>query len=69
MTHAVPVLGMVGGGQLARMTHQAVVGLGIDFRVLAEQEAASTSSVAAGARTGSWRSLSHTSTIASCVGS
>jgi 5-(carboxyamino)imidazole ribonucleotide synthase len=30
------VVGMVGGGQLARMTHQAGIGLGIRFRVLAE---------------------------------
>ncbi|MCB0918176.1 MAG: 5-(carboxyamino)imidazole ribonucleotide synthase [Actinobacteria bacterium] len=29
-----PVVGMVGGGQLARMTHQAAIGLGIGFRVL-----------------------------------
>ena len=32
---AAPVVGMVGGGQLARMTAAAAVGLGIDFRVLA----------------------------------
>ncbi|GAA4905384.1 5-(carboxyamino)imidazole ribonucleotide synthase [Stackebrandtia albiflava] len=31
-----PVLGMVGGGQLARMTHQAVIALGQSLRVLAE---------------------------------
>ncbi len=30
-----PVVGMVGGGQLARMTYQAAVGLGIRLRILA----------------------------------
>ena len=30
-----PVVGMVGGGQLARMTHQAAIGLGQTLRVLA----------------------------------
>ncbi|TQN30367.1 5-(carboxyamino)imidazole ribonucleotide synthase [Haloactinospora alba] len=30
----VPRVGMVGGGQLARMTHQAGIALGTDFRVL-----------------------------------
>jgi 5-(carboxyamino)imidazole ribonucleotide synthase len=30
-----PVVGMVGGGQLARMTHQAAVALGVGLRVLA----------------------------------
>ena len=34
---AQPVLGMVGGGQLARMTAQAAVSLGLSLRVLAEQ--------------------------------
>ena len=32
-----PVVGMVGGGQLARMTHQAAIGLGQTLRVLAVQ--------------------------------
>lgn len=31
----VPRVGMVGGGQLSRMTHQAGIGLGVDFSVLA----------------------------------
>src|SRR5882724_12922628 len=30
-----PVVGMVGGGQLARMTHQAAIALGQTLRVLA----------------------------------
>jgi 5-(carboxyamino)imidazole ribonucleotide synthase len=32
-----PVVGMVGGGQLARMTHQAAIALGQSLRVLAER--------------------------------
>ena len=31
-----PIPGMVGGGQLARMTHQAAIALGLSLRVLAE---------------------------------
>src|SRR5436309_307818 len=30
-----PVVGMIGGGQLARMTHQAAIALGQSLRVLA----------------------------------
>jgi len=35
-TTGLPVVGMVGGGQLARMTHQAGISLGLSLRVLAE---------------------------------
>jgi 5-(carboxyamino)imidazole ribonucleotide synthase len=42
-----PVVGMVGGGQLARMTHQAAIALGQSLRVLA---AAATDSAALVAR-------------------
>ena len=31
-----PVVGMIGGGQLARMTHQAAIGLGVRLRLLSE---------------------------------
>ena len=31
-----PVVGMVGAGQLARMTHQAAIALGQSLRILAE---------------------------------
>jgi 5-(carboxyamino)imidazole ribonucleotide synthase len=48
---------MVGGGQLARMTAQAAIGLGIGFRVLAESPADSAAQVAAGTRLGDYRSL------------
>ena len=54
---AVPVLGMVGAGQLARMTSQAAAGLGIGFRVLAASAADSAAQVAAGTRIGDYRSL------------
>ncbi|MFC4560614.1 5-(carboxyamino)imidazole ribonucleotide synthase [Nocardiopsis mangrovi] len=42
----VPRVGMVGGGQLARMTHQAGISLGVDFRVLAASADDSASLVA-----------------------
>jgi 5-(carboxyamino)imidazole ribonucleotide synthase len=53
-----PVVGMVGGGQLARMTAQASVGLGIDFRVLAERADDSAAQVCAGTQIGDYRSAS-----------
>jgi 5-(carboxyamino)imidazole ribonucleotide synthase len=34
---ALPVVGMVGGGQLARMTHQAAIALGQSLRIMATQ--------------------------------
>jgi 5-(carboxyamino)imidazole ribonucleotide synthase len=52
----VPVVGMVGGGQLARMTCQAAIGLGIGFRVLAADAAESAAQVCAGTRVGDYRS-------------
>jgi 5-(carboxyamino)imidazole ribonucleotide synthase len=36
---ALPRIGMIGGGQLARMTHQAGIALGLSLRVLAEAPA------------------------------
>jgi 5-(carboxyamino)imidazole ribonucleotide synthase len=42
-----PVVGMVGGGQLARMTHQAAISLGQSLRVLAADENESAGLVAA----------------------
>ncbi|EHR59631.1 5-(carboxyamino)imidazole ribonucleotide synthase [Saccharomonospora cyanea] len=41
-----PVVGMVGGGQLARMTHQAAISLGLSLRVLAVSENDSAALVA-----------------------
>jgi 5-(carboxyamino)imidazole ribonucleotide synthase len=52
-----PVVGMVGGGQLARMTCQAAIGLGVGFRVLADSAADSAAQVAAGTRVGDYRCL------------
>src|SRR6266700_7527941 len=54
---APPVVGMVGGGQLARMTGQAAIGLGIGFRVLAGSAEESAAQVAAGTSLGDYRSL------------
>jgi 5-(carboxyamino)imidazole ribonucleotide synthase len=42
-----PVVGMVGGGQLARMTHQAAISLGQSLRVLSEKPDDSAALVAA----------------------
>ncbi|HUA27499.1 MAG TPA: 5-(carboxyamino)imidazole ribonucleotide synthase [Streptosporangiaceae bacterium] len=53
----VPVVGMVGAGQLARMTCQAAVGLGIGFRVLAAAPDESAAQVCAGTELGDYRSL------------
>ena len=48
---------MVGGGQLARMTAQAAVGLGIGFRVLATSPGESAALVCAGTQIGDHRSI------------
>ncbi len=53
----VPVVGMVGAGQLARMTSQAATGLGVGFRVLAGSAAESAAQVSAGTWLGDYRSL------------
>lgn len=52
-----PVVAMVGGGQLARMTHQAAVALGQSLRVLAAGDAESAALVAADVRLGDHRDL------------
>ena len=54
---ASPVVGMVGAGQLARMTSQAATGLGIGFRVLAATVSDSAAQVVAGTELGDYRSL------------
>jgi len=54
--HRVPVVGMVGAGQLARMSCQAAIGLGIGFRVLAADPADSAAQVCADTRIGDYRS-------------
>ncbi len=52
-----PVVGMVGAGQLARMTHQAAIALGQSLRILAESADDGAALVAAGVVVGDYRSL------------
>jgi 5-(carboxyamino)imidazole ribonucleotide synthase len=52
-----PVVGMVGGGQLARMTHQAAIALGQSLRVLAVSPDDGAALVAADVRVGSHTDL------------
>src|SRR3712207_2349147 len=52
-----PVVAMVGGGQLARMTHQAAIALGQSLRVLAADPAESAALVAADVQLGDHREL------------
>src|SRR5689334_8199091 len=56
-TTGLPVVAMVGGGQLARMTHQAAIGLGQSLRVLSSGPAESAALVAADVRIGDHRDL------------
>jgi 5-(carboxyamino)imidazole ribonucleotide synthase len=59
-----PVVGIVGGGQLARMTAAAAVGLGAMFRVLAESATESAALVTRNVTLGSHLSLSDISAFA-----
>ncbi len=52
-----PTVGMVGAGQLARMTCQAAIGLGIGFRVLAGSAAESAAQICADVRVGDYTRL------------
>jgi 5-(carboxyamino)imidazole ribonucleotide synthase len=52
-----PVVGMVGGGQLSRMTHQAAIALGLSLRVLADAAHDSAALVANGVEIGEHTSL------------
>jgi 5-(carboxyamino)imidazole ribonucleotide synthase len=54
---ALPVVAMVGGGQLARMTHQAAIALGQSLRVLAAEPGESAAQVAADVRLGAHTDL------------
>ncbi|MCW2917525.1 MAG: phosphoribosylaminoimidazole carboxylase [Actinomycetia bacterium] len=47
-----PIVGMVGGGQLARMTQQAAIGLGVTLRVLSESADDSAARACADVRIG-----------------
>jgi 5-(carboxyamino)imidazole ribonucleotide synthase len=59
-----PIVGMVGGGQLARMTAQAAIGLGATFRVLAETPSESAARVTHDVVVGSHLSLPDVSAFA-----
>jgi len=52
-----PVVGMVGAGQLARMTQQAAIALGVELRVLANARDESAARVVADVRLGDHRDL------------
>ncbi|GAA1278918.1 N5-carboxyaminoimidazole ribonucleotide synthase [Planotetraspora silvatica] len=52
-----PVVGMVGAGQLARMTQQAAIALGIELRVLANSRDESAAKVIVDTRLGDYRDL------------
>src|SRR3954471_9327085 len=52
-----PVVAMVGGGQLSRMTHQAAIALGQSLRVLATDPAEAAAQVAADVQLGDHRDL------------
>jgi 5-(carboxyamino)imidazole ribonucleotide synthase len=56
---------MVGGGQLARMTCQAAIALGVDFRILADSATDSAAQVWGPVTLGNYRSLSDISAFAS----
>jgi 5-(carboxyamino)imidazole ribonucleotide synthase len=53
-----PVVGMVGAGQLARMTQQAAIALGVELRVLAGARDESAARVVADVRLGDYRDIS-----------
>ncbi|CAL9536192.1 N5-carboxyaminoimidazole ribonucleotide synthase [Nocardiopsis dassonvillei] len=53
----VPRVGMVGGGQLSRMTHQAAIALGVDFGVLSAGPAESAALVCGNVTLGNDRGL------------
>ena len=53
----VPAVGMVGAGQLARMTCQAAIGLGVGFRVLADSAGDSAAQICADVQVGDYTRL------------
>jgi 5-(carboxyamino)imidazole ribonucleotide synthase len=52
-----PVVGMVGGGQLARMTQQAAIGLGVPLRVLSDSDHAAAARAGSHVQIGQHTSL------------
>jgi 5-(carboxyamino)imidazole ribonucleotide synthase len=61
---ALPVVGMVGGGQLARMTQQAAIALGIEFKVLADEPIDSAALVTASTTVGDYHDFDELSAFA-----
>src|ERR671927_926936 len=61
---SLPVVAMVGGGQLARMTHQAAIALGQSLRVLSTGPDESAALVAADVRLGDHRDLAALTAVA-----
>ncbi len=59
-----PIAGMVGAGQLARMTHQAAIALGVGFRVLADSADDSAAQVCADTVVGDYRDYGQLSAFA-----
>jgi 5-(carboxyamino)imidazole ribonucleotide synthase len=59
-----PVVGMIGAGQLARMTHQAAIALGQSLRILADAADDGAALVASDVLVGSYRSLADLRTFA-----
>ncbi|MDT0381918.1 5-(carboxyamino)imidazole ribonucleotide synthase [Streptomyces sp. DSM 42041] len=59
-----PVVGMVGGGQLARMTHEAGIPLGIRFRLLSDTPQDSAAQVVSDVVVGDYRDLDTLRTFA-----
>ncbi|MEL0316522.1 MAG: 5-(carboxyamino)imidazole ribonucleotide synthase, partial [Aquiluna sp.] len=56
-------VGVIGGGQLARMMHPAAIALGVQLRVFAESEG--SSAVAATTKVGDYTDLSQVTSFAS----
>ncbi|WP_217146505.1 5-(carboxyamino)imidazole ribonucleotide synthase, partial [Streptomyces sp. AC627_RSS907] len=52
-----PVIGMVGGGQLARMTHEAGIPLGVKFKLLSDTPTDSAAQVVGDVVVGDYRDL------------
>jgi 5-(carboxyamino)imidazole ribonucleotide synthase len=59
-----PVVGMIGGGQLSRMTHQAGIALGLSLRVLADATHDSAAQVSGEVTVGAHTSLADLETFA-----
>ncbi len=59
-----PIVGMVGGGQLARMTHQAAIALGQSLRILSDTAHESAARAARDVVVGNDRSLDDLVTFA-----